>query len=308
MQTKAIIIGSLLFVSTGLWADTTPTILAMSYNVENLFDNQHDTLKNDSDFLDTSYKHWTYTKFQQKLHHIASVIANASGWQTIPIIGLLEVENRHCIQSLLTYHMPNFGYRYLHRESHDERGIDCVLLYDPKQFQLLDSNFYALTNQHGDTIGRDLVYAKGLMGSDTIHLFLCHLPSRRGGAEAERRRQQNVDLLKQRISQIMSYVEARIIVMGDMNDSPQENIEPLHNLMLDLPHGKGSYCYKGMWEYLDQFYVSSALQRNVMAEVFCPNWLLQNDDDGYAIPWRTYRGRHYLKGYSDHLPILLYTK
>ena len=36
------------------------SLTVISYNVENLFDNKHDTLKNDSSFLHDGEYHWTY--------------------------------------------------------------------------------------------------------------------------------------------------------------------------------------------------------------------------------------------------------
>ena len=37
-------------------------------NTENLFDTRHDTLKNDYEFLPDSPRHWTRTKYWQKLN------------------------------------------------------------------------------------------------------------------------------------------------------------------------------------------------------------------------------------------------
>ena len=50
----------------------------ISYNVENLFDYEHDTLKNDYSFLPDGDHHWTYRKYQTKLDQIAQVIVNIS--------------------------------------------------------------------------------------------------------------------------------------------------------------------------------------------------------------------------------------
>ena len=46
----------------------------MSWNVENLFDTHHDTLKNDNEFLPDAIRHWNYTKYKKKLADIARVI------------------------------------------------------------------------------------------------------------------------------------------------------------------------------------------------------------------------------------------
>ena len=43
----------------------------MSWNVENLFDTHHDTLKNDNEFLPDAIRHWNYTKYKKKLADMA---------------------------------------------------------------------------------------------------------------------------------------------------------------------------------------------------------------------------------------------
>lgn len=44
-----------------------PTVfLVMEYNVENLFDCRHDSLKNDLEFMPDSPRGWNYGKFRKK--------------------------------------------------------------------------------------------------------------------------------------------------------------------------------------------------------------------------------------------------
>ena len=65
----------------------------MFYNVENLFDCQHDTLKNDYEFLPDAPKGWTRARYNDKLAKIAKVIV-ATGVKDVPdLVGLCEVEN-----------------------------------------------------------------------------------------------------------------------------------------------------------------------------------------------------------------------
>ena len=49
----------------------------MFYNVENLFDIQHDSLKNDYEFLPDRPRAWNYERYQEKLNNIAKVIIAA---------------------------------------------------------------------------------------------------------------------------------------------------------------------------------------------------------------------------------------
>ena len=99
----------------------------MFYNVENLFDCQHDTLKNDYEFLPDAPKGWTQARYHDKLAKIAKVII-ATGEENVPdLVGLCEVENDHCLKDL-TENSPlrEAGYRYVITDSPDERGIDAV--------------------------------------------------------------------------------------------------------------------------------------------------------------------------------------
>ena len=75
----------------------------MFYNVENLFDCQHDTLKNDYEFLPDAPKGWTRARYNDKLAKIAKVIV-ATGVKDVPdLVGLCEVENDHCMKDLTEY-------------------------------------------------------------------------------------------------------------------------------------------------------------------------------------------------------------
>ena len=46
----------------------------MFYNTENFFDTKDDPLTNDQEFLPTSKKKWTPSRYNEKLHHIFQVI------------------------------------------------------------------------------------------------------------------------------------------------------------------------------------------------------------------------------------------
>ena len=65
----------------------------MSWNVENLFDTHHDTLKNDNEFLPDAIRHWNYTKYKKKLADMARVITAVGEWNPPALVGLCEVEN-----------------------------------------------------------------------------------------------------------------------------------------------------------------------------------------------------------------------
>ena len=73
----------------------------MEYNVENLFDCSHDSLKNDYEFQPDSPRGWTKARYYDKLAKIAKVILAAGDKQVPDLVGLCEVENEHCVQDLV---------------------------------------------------------------------------------------------------------------------------------------------------------------------------------------------------------------
>ena len=306
MKYLRLILISLFSIGCGfLFAQDPLTII--SYNVENLFDCQHDSLKNDSSFLPDGMHHWTYYRYQTKIDRIAQVVVNISGWNPVPLVGLCEVENAHCLRDLC-YRLKRFNYRYVHYESPDERGVDVALLYDSTQVKILNSKPLPV-NLQGDKT-RDILYACCLVNKcDTIHAMVCHLPSQLGGSAATQwKRNMAKQVIQQQIDSIFAlHPAANIVVMGDMNSEPMDDLTGMSNATKDLAkEGKGTHKYQGIWSCLDQFYVSSHLLEKSSVSIFSPEWLLEEDTKYLDYqPKRTFVGYRYHDGYSDHLPIVL---
>ena len=283
------------------------SLTIISYNVENLFDCQHDTLKNDSSFLPDGMHHWTYYRYQTKLDRIAQVIVNISGWESAEMVGLCEVENERCLRDLC-YRLKRFHYKFVHYESADKRGIDVALLYDSTKVKILNSKPLRVDLQ-GD-VTRDILYVEALVGNqDTLHAMVCHLPSKLGGAAAtEGKRNAAKQMIQQQVDSILRMQsEAKIVVMGDMNSEVKDDLQGMSNMMIGCEkEGKGTHKYKGIWSCLDQFYLSTTLKNNANVIIFSPEWLLEEDTKYLDYqPKRTYVGYRYHDGYSDHLPIVL---
>lgn len=314
----------------------------ISYNVENLFDARHDTLKNDIEYTTDGSRHWSYTRYNNKVEQVSRVICNIGGWDKPALVGLCEVENDSCLLRLCRQ-MRRYPYRFIHFESPDERGVDVALLYDYTQFTPLDSFPLHVhldstpDHTHASTPDRtrDILFVKGVINralsnanrqpendisqlstlnsklqKDTLYIFVSHLPSMLGGrAASEWKRQAAKDIIRHYVDSILTcQPSARIVVMGDMNSSPQEDINGLTNKMLPLEQqGRGTHYYQGRWSCLDQFYLSPALDSVAQVRIYDADFLL-TDDPKYLTkrPRRTFNGFHYDKdGYSDHLPILL---
>jgi len=303
------------------------------YNVENLFDTINDPHIRDDDHLPTSRIPWNTERYNHKLANLAKVISSIKPGGFPSTFGLSEVENRQVIEDLLKQPLlKNSGYKIIHQDSPDERGIDVALLYRPSEFKPLKTEFIRL-NFPGDSTHatRDVLHVLGeTKGGDKIHLFVNHWVSRWGGqAVTEPFRIYTAEKLWSITQQIFSNnPNANIVIVGDLNDNPTDKslveglkvLEPkkpleekrLYDLgILPYKNGKGSLYYKG-WDMFDQIIVSTPLLtgENGM-QVVSPSqtvikhdWMLYHPKKGEPRPNRTSAGKYY-GGYSDHLPVYI---
>jgi len=302
------------------------------YNVENLFDTIDDALTIDEDFTPAGKLQWNTSRYNEKLGRISEVLTLLPG--ELPVfIGLCEIENKAVLEDLVSlpalHNSPRQGhYSIIHADSPDERGIDVAALYDASVLKEVSFQYYSIAlPDPKDPNTRDLLYVKGKMSGEWIHLFVNHWPSRSGGqAESEPNRIAVAQLLKSKADSVMQVdADAQIIIMGDFNDHPTDKSllevlgaspsadSRLYNQMYAIhTTGNGSYFYKGEWGALDQMITSNAL---MMAEgwhvtgqsagVLRDEKILFRDKEGIARPNRTYAGDSYKGGYSDHLPVYL---
>lgn len=289
----------------------------VAYNVENLFHPDVDSINSDTSFTPDGKYHWTYSKYRRKVQNIAQVLTTIGQFNGIDIVGLCEVENEQCVSDVCTL-LRRFNYRYIHFDSPDRRGIDVALLYRPT-FRILSAYPIPILLPDSATT-RDILCVSGVYNtSDTLCLFLCHLPSQLGGvASSNRKRDAAYQVLQHHIDSVLTCSPAtQIVVMGDMNAAPQDNLHRMHNAMLplektarkapflsDIP--RGTHKYNGVWTFIDQFYLSDNLQPISDVSVYSAPYLLEEDERYLGFkPKRTYIGFRYQVGYSDHLPILL---
>ncbi|MBQ2493345.1 MAG: hypothetical protein II527_08450 [Bacteroidales bacterium] len=289
------------------------TLLIMFWNLENFFYPQKDV-----DFS-SGEKVVTWKRFRAKRDLISkTIIAIKDKEGAYPsVIGVCEVENLKTLRNLV-YDTPlsRLGYRILHKDSPDSRGIDVALLYRDDRMILLEYSFFEIKSFKT----RDILYAKMLSVElkDTVHFLVNHWPSKLGGEKKSLpRRMEAANLLRHIVDSVQKVnPKAKIIAMGDFNDSPSspslQSITSLENLSLRLKDSlkkarasiTGTHRYKGRWEMLDQFLVSKTINGNIQILSF--DHLLQQDKKylGYKTK-RTFIGLRFNGGASDHLPILL---
>jgi len=119
----------------------------MWYNVENLFHPSDDTLSSDDDFTPGGLYHWTFGRYREKITRIAKVIIATGEGEPPEVVGLGEVECDSVLEDLVSHPiLEPYGYRYLHRDSPDHRGIDVACLYREKRVRLLGWCSYPPSN------------------------------------------------------------------------------------------------------------------------------------------------------------------
>ena len=287
----------------------------MEWNVENLFDTVHDEGRHDEEFLPEGPRRWTRHRYWQKMTDVARVIAGVAGdgGGMVDLVGLCEVENDSVMTTLVHRSvLRRLGYEYVMTASEDVRGIDVALLYQPPRFRLLEHRGVRVASrEHGLRATRDLLYAKGLAfttaGLDTLHVIVAHLPSRAGGAQGDRNRALAAARLWALVDSIAAVVPSpHIVVMGDFNAGADDKVFRASPLRLtDDSAKRGTYCYRGFWQWLDHVLVTKNIYTPLPARVVRMPWLMEEDASGNEIPRRTFRGPTYHGGVSDHLPIVL---
>ena len=256
--------------------------------------------------------------------------------------------------------LEELGYGYVHRESPDERGIDVALLYRKDCFRPLTVDSLRISghvtrdilyvkmrrlSQIGthaedlshrtpvpaqvvnDTIGA-APSVSPVNGSsvipdsdrESVHVFVVHFPSKRGGAKAsEGRRAAAKGVLERAVDSLLRIDPAScILVMGDFNEAAVTVAglaAPPFAAPLAVPStavaastpaqsaAPGTIKYHGRWEQIDHFFVSPSMDGQM--QIFAPPFLLE-DDPAYlgSKPRRTDVGPRYHGGLSDHLPII----
>ncbi len=297
------------------------------YNLENLFDVYNDKHTLDNDFLPNSTKKWTPKRYDNKLKKLGAAISSIGKKETgkhPAIVGLAEVENAKVVKDLISSkHLKDCNYDYIHYDSLDERGIDVALIYDTNAFEVSDSETFTihLTDDHGEPdYTRDILLVSGFLDGEYIHIIVNHWSSRREG-EKETEPKRMVSSLK--VSEIIDRLrtdnaDAKIIVIGDFNDDPSSKsirrlVEDydLYNPMETLrSFNRGTTKHGWQWNLFDQILFSTNFfehSKNEFeyssANIFDEDFLKLFKGKFKGTPFRTYVGKKYKGGYSDHFPV-----
>lgn len=309
------------------------------YNFENLFDTLDTEDVRDTEFTPDGSKVWNTERYQEKLTHLAQVVAELGADITpdgLAVLGVSEVENRSVLEDFVKHPLiKDRNYQIVHQESPDERGIDVALLYNPKYFKLkghknMHVELYRSNGERDYT--RDVLLVSGEFDGELMHFMVNHWPSRSGGeAASQHKRNKAAMVCKAAADSIFAEdPKAKVIIMGDLNDDP---ISPsvkevigakfnrrrvrkgeFYNPMYELYRkGIGTLAYRDAWSLFDQLLLSDGLlderqdgYQFFKVRIHNPKYLLQKHGRFKGYPFRTFGGNEYLGGYSDHFPVYVF--
>lgn len=306
------------------------------YNLENLYDTIDNPMVSDEEFLPASERRYNssiYWDKQERLSTVLSMMGTEVNPDGLALLGVAEVENDTVLNDLVK--MPKLKdrkWKVVHYDSPDLRGVDVGLLYNPKYFRLLYSKalFVALPGDSKESfLTRDVLYVKGLMDGDTVHVYVNHWPSRRGGEERSApARAAAAGVAKRSIDSVMALnPSAKVVLMGDLNDDPISpsltkvigskgkitDVEPtgFFNPWVDYyKKGIGTTPYQDAWSLFDQIVISGTWLNKEQPGyhyykpvIFNREFMVQKTGRWRGYSKRTWDGITYNYGYSDHFPV-----
>ncbi len=308
------------------------------YNVENLFDIYDDPNTLDEEFTPEGQKKWNADLYKDKLSRLATVLSEL-GTEYNPhgcaIIGLCEVENRQVLEDLVRHEkIQNRYYKIVHYDSPDNRGVDVALIFQSKYFTLLHSKAHVVPIWDGDSPKktRDVLLVKGKLGDENLYVLVNHWPSRRGGEVQSEPWRISAALVNKKLcdSIMLADSEALIMVMGDLNDNPNNRSisevlqarkskqslkqgEFFNPFYTNFVNGYGTIAHDDSWSLFDQILLSPNLvkadkngYRYYKHEIYARAYMIETQGLYRDYPKRSFSGHIYNYGYSDHFPVCVY--
>ncbi|MBA4196182.1 MAG: endonuclease/exonuclease/phosphatase [Chitinophaga sp.] len=311
------------------------------YNLENFYDTINNPRVNDDEFTPQGEKNYNSKIYFTKIERLATVLSGIGTDEKVfnqdgaAIIGVAEVENDTVLNDLVHHPLlKNRNYQIVHYDSKDARGVDVGLLYNPKYFKVENSKplFVKLPGGAKEAYyTRDVLWVKGKLDGETVHVYVNHWPSRLGGEERSApARAAAAMVCKKHIDSIAKADgEQKVIIMGDLNDDPvspsitevlkakgkANEIQPggIFNPWTELyKKGFGTLAYQDAWGLFDQIMITYPWLNKSQNGFFYYQQFIYNREfmkentgryKGY--PMRTWDGNTYRGGYSDHFPTYL---
>ncbi len=311
----------LLIGITAQASDTKPmSISVMTYNLENLFDTQHDIGKEDYTYLPLSVKQsskevlaychavrndyyrqaclnldWSNNILDKKIKNMAEVISLYNNGKGADIVVFEEVENVNVLKLLIQKGLKGKGYKYaVLLEGDDIRGIDVGMIsrYPVKRQRMHQLNLAPYSTRPT----RPILEVEFNVGDKVVTVFGNHWPS-----------QSNPDQTrliagKTLLQAALKSKSDLVIAAGDFNTSNSDQQSGLKKYILTafedvevkgrkFSHvpALGTHWYRGEWQSLDKIFVLKNSLKNNQARV---------DYFSYEIPYHSFMLRqiHWNKG------------
>ncbi|MBQ7156656.1 MAG: endonuclease/exonuclease/phosphatase family protein [Bacteroidaceae bacterium] len=308
------------------------------YNLENLFDTIHDEGKNDYEFLPNGGYHWGSVQYTNKIANMSRVLSELCTERVkggAAFIGVSEVENSRVMEDLVkSPALAKKGFKFIHYEGDDRRGVDVACLYNPNMFKPTKSELISTTEQYkafsNGHITRGVLHVEGSLLGEPFHFLVNHWPSRGAGSESREWMGRFVRGVVDSIQAV--HPDARIMIMGDLNDdpdnksvkealgvvydekkvkSPKDLFDPWYNTL--RKKGQGTLLWDGMWNLFDQIILTSNLigkDRSTFKffknEIYMPDYIISKSGRTKGGPFRTTASGVWQNGYSDHFPTQVY--
>ncbi|MDE5940911.1 MAG: endonuclease/exonuclease/phosphatase family protein, partial [Muribaculaceae bacterium] len=205
------------------------------YNLENLFDTINNNGSYDLEYSPEGAKKWNGRKYRSKIANLARAITSFTT-PTTPngpaFIGVSEIENRSVLEDLvkaIDERLKSEGkqpwhLRIVHHDSPDRRGVDVGALYNERYFKFMNvTNTPLIIADKPNFRTRDQMCVTGRMGADTVSIIVNHWPSRLGGQEQSSPLREAAAATSKHIADSIWALRPNegVIVMGDLNDDPQ---------------------------------------------------------------------------------------
>ena len=309
------------------------------YNLENLFDTIDTPDVRDTEFTPLGDKKWDGDRYSAKISMMAEVISELGaekGLGAPAVMGLCELENKMVIEDLINDpKLKPYNYQIVHYDSPDKRGVDICLIYQPRFFQVTNSKSIPLPIYDKDSgnriFTRDQLMVSGIFDGEPMHFIVNHWPSRYGGeARSAPLRNEAAKLSRSIVDSIQAVdEEAKVILMGDLNDDPINESVELHlkavgkkskmsdgemfnTMYKHFKNGIGTLAYRDKWNLFDQVIITESLigkdystYKFKSSHIYNKPKMLVPEGRYKGYPYRTYVGDRYQGGYSDHFPVYI---
>lgn len=295
--------------------------MMMFYNVENLFPPDSESDEKPA----SGFRNWDSYKYNLKIRKLSNVFrfVEEDHGQLPSIIGLAEIGDRSVLEDLLNENSPIQNYEIVYQNSQDSRGLSVALLFDQAKYTLVQFN--TLKFQMDESVAfdtRDILHVELLFEGKKLHIFVCHLPSKREKDIKKAQRNYIINQLHCTIQNLVDKGEP-IILMGDFNENPDaEELQQFltndnGNKMLSDPfevifldgqfstyHGKKGLCFDQII-YSEDLLIEQFNFQTISAEIYNTPRLRNKDRKNSSYPMRTYSGSRYIGGWSDHFPVVV---